>query len=167
MESHALSGVPRVVASRSCCVTGWLKRWKGSKIDQMFASGLFMQTARFTTCYAHLLSRHGSISIVDAQDPSNAFLAGGVSLAPPLDPVAVAVRGNLGFAVANAPDLPFVDVNGEGGPSLVVIDGTSPASPVVVTTVPFAGEARAIALVDDLALVASGAGGLVVFSITP
>ncbi len=112
-----------------------------------------------------LKSEHGAVSIVDVHDPKQASVMGGVSLVPPYDPFDLAVRGNLAYVVANAPDLPLVEVAGEGGPSLLVVDGTDPVGPKMVAAVPFEGEAHSIALVDDVALVAAGKKGVAIFSI--
>src|SRR5262249_47935423 len=46
------------------------------------------------------------------------------------------------------------------------IDATDPTGPTIVSAIPFAGAARGIELVDDLAVVAAGTGGVVQFSLT-
>ncbi len=107
----------------------------------------------------------GGVGLVDVGNPSQASVMGGASLVPPYDPVAIAVRGNLGYVVANGVDLPYVDVVGEGGPSFFVIDGSDPTGPIVASVTPFSGEAGGVALAGDLALVASGWGGLSIFSV--
>ncbi|MET0406725.1 MAG: IPT/TIG domain-containing protein, partial [Cystobacter sp.] len=110
-------------------------------------------------------SLQAAVTLVDVRDPDNAAVRSGVSIAPPYQPRALAVRGSLGYVAADATELPYVDVVGEGGPSLLVVDATELQAPRLVTAVPFEGQARAVALADDLVLVAAGSGGLAIFSV--
>ncbi|MFP2934530.1 IPT/TIG domain-containing protein, partial [Pyxidicoccus sp. 3LG] len=87
-------------------------------------------------------SVHGALSLVDVTDASGAFLEGGVSVPPPYEPVALAVRGTRAYVAVNGAELPFVDVVGEGGPSLLVINAATPTAPVLVTAVPGVGNAK-------------------------
>ncbi|MBI5549624.1 MAG: IPT/TIG domain-containing protein, partial [Deltaproteobacteria bacterium] len=110
-------------------------------------------------------SIHAGLGVVDVSTPANASVVGGVSFVPPYDPIDLAVRGRWAFVVANGASLPYVEVMGEDGPSLIVVDTQDQVAPQVVTAVPFPGEAAGIALAGNLALVAAKGGGLVVFSI--
>ncbi|WP_415835370.1 Ig-like domain-containing protein, partial [Corallococcus soli] len=108
----------------------------------------------------------GGLGAVDVSVPEDAFVLGGIPILPPYMPAALAVRGNRAYVVANAPMLPFVDVVGEGGPSLLVFDVSQRTAPLSKGAVPFPGTGRSIALVGDLALVAAGDAGLLTFSLT-
>ena len=110
-------------------------------------------------------SVQAAVTLVDVSDAENAAVRSGVSIAPPYQPRGLAVRGTVGYVSADAGELPYVDVVGEGGPSLLVVDATVLQAPRLVTAVPFEGAARAVALADDLALVAAGPGGLAIFSV--
>ncbi|HEX8440228.1 Ig-like domain-containing protein, partial [Archangium sp.] len=110
-------------------------------------------------------SRQGAVSIVDLADPAHPAVQGGLSLPPPYEPRALAVRGSRAYIVADAPELQHIDVAGEGGPSLLVMDAADPFAPKLAEAVPFVGNAKDVALADDLALVAAGSAGLAVFSI--
>ncbi|HYO67233.1 MAG TPA: IPT/TIG domain-containing protein, partial [Archangium sp.] len=110
-------------------------------------------------------SLQGSVSIVDLANPAHPRVMGGLSLPPPYEPRALAVRGTRAYVVADAQELQNTDVAGEGAPSLIVMDASDPVAPRLAETLPFAGSAKDIALADDLALVAAGNAGLAMFSI--
>ncbi|HZI15279.1 MAG TPA: Ig-like domain-containing protein, partial [Myxococcus sp.] len=110
-------------------------------------------------------SKHGALSLVDVTDPDEAFVMGGVSVPPPYEPAAIAVRGTRAYVAVNGASLPFVDVVGEGGPSLLVINAAVPTAPSLVTAVPGLGTAKGLALAGDLALMAAGEGGVALFSL--
>src|SRR5262249_2178843 len=101
-------------------------------------------------------SRQGSVAQGDLTDPAAPVVLGGSSIPPPYDPKAFAVRGNFVYVVADAPHFELFDVTGEDGPSLLTIDATDATGPKLVSAIPFAGKARGIELVDDLAVVAAG-----------
>ncbi|MHB8876676.1 MAG: Ig-like domain-containing protein, partial [Myxococcaceae bacterium] len=107
----------------------------------------------------------GTVGLVDVTNPTAPFVLGGLSFQPPYEPRDLAVRGTLGYVVADGPDLPHVNVQGEGGPSLLVVDASDPHQPRLLSAVQFEGTAKQVALADDLALVAAGPAGLVLFSL--
>ena len=110
-------------------------------------------------------SLQGALSLVDVSDPKDAKMMGGVSFPPPYLPRALAVRGTTAYVVADAPELQGVELVGEGGPSLLVVDATNPTAPKFAYAMPFEGKAHGVDVVDDLALVAAGEGGLAIFSL--
>ncbi|AKQ66210.1 hypothetical protein A176_003122 [Myxococcus hansupus] len=116
---------------------------------------------------AELLSNSipGGLGAVDVTTPEDAAVLGGISILPPYEPVALAIRGTRGFVVANGKSLPHVDVAGEGQAALLVFDLTQRTAPTYVDVVSFPGTAHAVSLVGDLALVAAGEAGLQMFSI--
>jgi hypothetical protein len=77
----------------------------------------------------------------------------------PYDPIDLGCRGTIAYVVASGADLPYLELAGEGEPSLLVVDGQDPVAPSFHGAVPFPGEAKGIALAGDLALVAAGTGG--------
>ncbi len=110
-------------------------------------------------------SLHGALSIVDVSSPADASVTGGISFLPPLDPVDVRVRGPLAFVAARGMNLPYLDVVGEEGAYLIVVDASEPTGPTILATVPGVGNAMGLAVAGDLALLAGGDGGLGIFSI--
>ncbi|WP_158626148.1 Ig-like domain-containing protein, partial [Corallococcus praedator] len=110
-------------------------------------------------------SVQGALSLVDVRVPKQASVTGGVSFPPPYLPRALAVRGTTAYVVADAQELDGVELQGEGGPSLLVVDATVPTEPRFAYALPFEGTALGVDVVDDLALVAAGEGGLAVFSL--
>ncbi|HVE86840.1 MAG TPA: Ig-like domain-containing protein, partial [Myxococcales bacterium] len=110
-------------------------------------------------------SIHGGLSLVDVELPTETSITGGVSMVPPYDPIDLSLRGSLAYVAAQGADLPLIDVAGEGVPSLLVVDVSDQVAPRVLTAVPGVGRARGLALAGDLALMASGPGGLALFSI--
>src|SRR5690606_3761309 len=67
-------------------------------------------------------SLQAAVTLVDVSDPENAAVRSGASIMAPYRPRAIAVRGSTGYVAADAVELPYVDVVGEGGPSLLVVD---------------------------------------------
>ncbi|MFY1827622.1 IPT/TIG domain-containing protein, partial [Myxococcus fulvus] len=110
-------------------------------------------------------STQGALSVIDVSVPKNAGMMGGVSFPPPYKPQALALRGTLAYVAADAAELTHVDMVGEGGPSLLVVDVSNPTAPKLVQALPYEGKALDVAVVDDLALVAAGDSGLAVFSL--
>jgi hypothetical protein len=119
------------------------------------------------TTPAELLSKSlfGAVSFVDVHDPANASVMGAVSVPPPYEPVGLTVRGNLGYVVVNGAKLDKLDVVGEGGPALLVVDGAEKTAGTIVATVPFQGTAETVAVADDLLIASAGPRGVALFSI--
>ncbi|WP_194869333.1 Ig-like domain-containing protein, partial [Myxococcus sp. AB025B] len=107
----------------------------------------------------------GALSVVDVSVPGRASVMGGASFPPPYLPRALAVRQGVAYVAADSETVPAVDLAGEGGPSLLVVDVSQGSQPRLVSALPYEGQALEVALVDDLALVAAGEGGLAVFSL--
>src|SRR5262249_22986546 len=112
------------------------------------------------------VSIQGSVAQVDLTDPTAPVILGGISIPPPYDPKAFAVRGNFVYVVADGAHYERFDVTGEDGPSLITIDATAASGPKIVSAIPSCGQARGIEIVDDLAVVAAGTGGVAQFSLT-
>ncbi|NRD46955.1 Ig-like domain-containing protein, partial [Corallococcus exiguus] len=127
-------------------------------------SGAQVNTQGLTPTEVTDTSTAGGLGAVDVS-LAQAGVVGGIDILAPYEPAALAVRGNRAYVVANAQSLPFVDMVGEGGPSLLAFDISQRNGPTRLGAVPFPGTARSIALVGDLALVAAGDGGLLTFSL--
>lgn len=109
-------------------------------------------------------SQLGAVSLVEL-DGGVPAVVGGASFLPPYAPVGVAMRGATAWVSLDGKSVAGLEVAGEGGPSLAVVDMTNPTSPSVGLTIPFAGEAGPVVAIEDLLVVASGSAGLTFFSI--
>lgn len=93
----------------------------------------------------------GLLSVFDIADPTDLSLAGEAML--PAIPQGLALAGSTAYLAA-------------GSSGLLVVDITSPAAPVPVTTLALPGQARSVALAGEYALVAAGSAGVRVVDIS-
>lgn len=111
-----------------------------------------------------ILGDHGALTLVDLSVPESPSILGGVSFPPPLDPVDVALGDGLAYVATSPQDYGLRSLF-EGAGFLAVVDGAEPTAPVIRSIMPALGTPAAVAVAGDLALVAAGSAGLLVYSL--